>query len=665
MMLHHANVLSLLVDRYRFRELLDARAGREIWPSGVVTIMSFEFARQDDVQKSLAWTHWDLVVADEWHWIKGARAKALRQIGASADRVILASATPPNLDLSDAFPANDTTVVEWRSDQIVDHDGKPLNALPRPLLHEVAFNLSPAELSLRETVGSLCRIFEGGTPQQGWVAKSLYGSLQSSPAALEGALQRFVGRLPAPESMELFAETSEEDSIENLPGGLMDRAIAEKAAGIADHALQEIEAISSDSKLDALGGLLGHLTEAKTPPRQICVLTEYVGTLYYLVAEIEGHDTACQFLHGGMSVDDRRSSHAEFSRVGGILVSTRSIIAEGVNFVNVTDLVLYDVTASKSVLQEVLGRFNRFGRQTPLTVHVLAPSNAVKSLLSAPLETIRSIFGSPAVEVRPAMSSTPAFDRYIGIDYSGAQTPTSSLKGLRVYVADRVSPPVEVQPQPGARKYWTRRGIAEWLVQQLSEDRPTLVGIDHGFSCPLRYFEKYNLPHDWPSFLNDFQQHWPTDEEHIYVDFVREGARGSGADRAGNARWRRLTEERAPGAKSVFHFDVQGSVAKSTHAGLPWLRYLRQQLGGRVHFWPFDGWEIPSARSVVAEVYPRLWSGSFKREGRNPDQHDAYSVAAWMRAADLNGSLSGFFKPSLTPAELIVAQIEGWILGLK
>jgi hypothetical protein len=37
----------------------------------------------------------------------------------------------------------------------------------------------------------------------------------------------------------------------------------------------------------------------------------------------------------------------------------------------------------------------------------------------------------------------------------------------------------------------------------------------------------------------------------------------------GNARWRRLTEERAGGAKSVFHFDVQGSVAKSTHAGIP------------------------------------------------------------------------------------------------
>jgi hypothetical protein len=83
---------------------------------------------------------------------------------------------------------------------------------------------------------------------------------------------------------------------------------------------------------------------------------------------------------------------------------------------------------------------------------------------------------------------SPAFDRYIGIDYSGAETPTSSLKGLRVYMADRASLPSEVLPPPSARKHWTRRGIAEWLVERLAEDVATLVGIDHGFSFPLRYF---------------------------------------------------------------------------------------------------------------------------------------------------------------------------------
>ncbi len=165
----------------------------------------------------------------------------------------------------------------------------------------------------------------------------------------------------------------------------------------------------------------------------------------------------------------------------------------------------------------------------------------------------------------------PLFDRYVGIDYSGAETPTSSLKGLRVYAAERgAAPPVEVAPPPSARRYWTRRGIAEWLVERLSEDSPTIVGIDHGFSFPIRYFEHHGLDPHWPGFLDDFQRHWPTDGDNMYVDFVRDGLHGDGAARGGNAKWRRLTELHTRGdAKSVFHFDVQGSVTKSTHAGLP------------------------------------------------------------------------------------------------
>ena len=190
----------------------------------------------------------------------------------------------------------------------------------------------------------------------------------------------------------------------------------------------------------------------------------------------------------------------------------------------------------------------------------------------------------------------PAFDRYIGIDYSGAETPNASLKGLRVYKADQGALPIEVQPPPSPRKYWTRKGLAEWLVKRLFQDLTTLVGIDHGFSFPLRYFEAHHIQPDWSVFLDDFQQHWPTDQEHTYVDFIRNGSCGNAEARSGNSRWRRLTEIRAGAAKSVFHFDVSGSVAKSTHAGLPWLRNLRLKLGDRAHFWPFDGWDIPNNR---------------------------------------------------------------------
>ena len=254
----------------------------------------------------------------------------------------------------------------------------------------------------------------------------------------------------------------------------------------------------------------------------------------------------------------------------------------------------------------------------------------------------------------------PVFSSYVGIDYSGAATPKSSLKGLRVYMADRQALPTEVQPPPSPRKYWTRRGIAEWLVERLSEDQPTLVGIDHGFSFPVKYLETHHLPLNWLAFLDDFQHHWPTDEDHVYVDFVRHGSVGNGTARTGDPRWRRLTEVRSRATKSVFHFDVQGSVAKSTHSGLPWLRFLQQKVGDRIHFWPFDGWSIPAGRSAVVEVYPSLWRHIFAREQRNADQHDA-----WMRRADLNSSLADFLDPSLTPADRAVAKIEGWILGIK
>jgi hypothetical protein len=255
------------------------------------------------------------------------------------------------------------------------------------------------------------------------------------------------------------------------------------------------------------------------------------------------------------------------------------------------------------------------------------------------------------------------FERYIGIDYSGAQTAESSLLGLQVYVADRITSPCPLAPPPSPRKYWTRREIAEWVAAQLSERAPTLVGIDHGFSFPERYFDKYSLPKNWTAFLEDFCHHWPTDETDMYVDFIRDGLHGDGAARVGDRRWRRLTEKRTR-AKSVFHFDVPGSVAKSTHAGLPWLLYLRRRLGPELHFWPFDGWEIPAGRSVIAEVYPSLWNKGLPREGRTRHQHDAYSIAAWMRETDARGSLPRFFNPTLSPGERTVADIEGWILGV-
>jgi hypothetical protein len=264
----------------------------------------------------------------------------------------------------------------------------------------------------------------------------------------------------------------------------------------------------------------------------------------------------------------------------------------------------------------------------------------------------------------PRTAQMALFNRYIGIDYSGAKTADSSLSGLRVYMASSSNPPKEEMPPPSPRKYWTRRGVAHWLCNELSKDIPSIIGIDHGFSFPVAFFDKCCLPHDWSEFLDDFQRHWPTDGHSTCIDFIRDGNCGRGYLRTGDPTWMRLTEQWTATAKSVFLFDVQGSVAKSTHAGLPWLRYLQQQCQRKIHFWPFDGWDIPPGCSVVAEVYPSLWMKRFPREDRDNDQQAAYTVAAWLKRADTSGSLVQFFNPPLMPQERDLASIEGWILGV-
>ena len=259
-----------------------------------------------------------------------------------------------------------------------------------------------------------------------------------------------------------------------------------------------------------------------------------------------------------------------------------------------------------------------------------------------------------------------AFGRIIGIDYSGAKTAVDRLPGLAVYRVEGEGPPHRVGPRPVGAHNWTRTELAHWLVEQLQGDGgPTLVGIDHAFSFPLPYFETY-LPNaeDWDAFLDDFCQYWPTHEAGARVTAIRHGI---GVGRTGQTDWRRLTEQISGTAKSVFQFGVQGSVAHSTHAGIPWLRYMRAELQEarvEVHFWPFDGWEVARGASVVAEVYPALWNGRFERMEMTPHEHDAYSVAGLLSLADQEDWLPQYFTPDLTEEQCARGMMEGWILGV-
>jgi len=257
-----------------------------------------------------------------------------------------------------------------------------------------------------------------------------------------------------------------------------------------------------------------------------------------------------------------------------------------------------------------------------------------------------------------------AFDLHIGIDYSGAKRPTSRLAGLQVYAATTGLPEQIITPAaPESRSWnWTRQEIAEWLMEQARSGQRFIAGIDHAFSFPLSYFQRYQIT-TWPQFLEDFVQHWPAHEPHNSVDSILR-REGGPPDRTGQNTDLRLTEKWTSSAKSVFLFGVQGSVAKSTHAGLPWLLHIRREVGDLVHFWPFDGWQVQDGKSVIAEVYPSIFKNRYPSDGQTSHQRDACAIARWLKESDERRFLERYFDPPLTDDERQVADLEGWILGI-
>ena len=59
------------------------------------------------------------------------------------------------------------------------------------------------------------------------------------------------------------------------------------------------------------------------------------------------------------------------------------------------------------------------------------------------------------------------------------------------------------------------------------------------------------------------------------------------------------------------------------------------------------------------------WHERIPKGDRTPDQHDAWSVAEWMRRVDLVDGLTQFFALDLSEDDLAAAAVEGWILGRR
>lgn len=393
---HSVGVPGVLIDRYRLREMQDSRNSDELWTEGTVAILGQEFARQSDVRESLVKTHWDLVIADEVHNLSGARADTLSQVMICAERTILSTPIPPDYKFIKMVSPDEVEFVDWKRDDIINRDGNALDINLRPMLHEVRFTKNTEETSLANVVDNLCMICgEKGSFRFG--EQAIRNALKSSPSALESILRSIRNDLTHGRPPQLSQMKGEEAaSIED--GYMLEESRFGELLDLLNMAIQEIELLEEDSKLSTLTSLLDVLYNDVNRSRRVCVVTEYLATLYYLAAEIENMGISGQQLHGSMSTDERHKSLSDFKMSGQLLLATRATMTEGVDIREVTDFVLYDMPGNEVLLEKSIARMDRVGRSGKLDVHVFVESNLIDDAGTEQISLIRDFFGTPVGE---------------------------------------------------------------------------------------------------------------------------------------------------------------------------------------------------------------------------------------------------------------------------
>jgi hypothetical protein len=253
------------------------------------------------------------------------------------------------------------------------------------------------------------------------------------------------------------------------------------------------------------------------------------------------------------------------------------------------------------------------------------------------------------------------FDRYFGVDWSGAERPSAQ----NIYLAEARRGPggVEVRRLVRARD---RNAVAEFLAgrpfapapgwdgwsapERLDRERRALVGLDFAFGFPVR-FELPKLGRSWR--WEDLAR-WAEALDSRGLS-VRKSIRNElalakqfrlrGGDPA--RPYRRVTDGNVDGVRpeSVLHLIGPSQVGTASITGIATINRLRR--GARAAVWPFDPpARLRRASVVLVEVFPRLWLGRDVRKSELPDR--VRRIERWKqggiefeREAELAASSSG------------------------
>jgi hypothetical protein len=213
-----------------------------------------------------------------------------------------------------------------------------------------------------------------------------------------------------------------------------------------------------------------------------------------------------------------------------------------------------------------------------------------------------------------------AFDRFVGIDWSGAEGEHQS--GIRVAQISRDAKYLKLV-QPGSSRNWSRRGVLDF-INSLT-DRRTLVGLDFAFSLPWTvgsgclpaFFDELRKARDLWAFVDDVCKVEPffyagpiwLSESSPFCPFIKFWSRErqyEGTLFKGGLLRKTEMAAREVGLQPKSVYRMTGpQVGAGSFAGMRVLHAVAKAKNVDIAIWPFDA--IENAKVVIAEIYPAVF----------------------------------------------------------
>jgi ATP-dependent helicase HepA len=375
----HPGVPLIVVDRRGLRELEASRGvGEDFWPARAVVLMSVDFAKQADVADLLTCASWDLLVVDELQVITPETTQVLvGLLGRCPKMRVLCLATgrvraDPGIDTSAEY-LRGAAITVWSPENLRDNEGKPL--LPEVRFEWIAHERNADEVAILTHLQDFLQTIKTWNPATRMIAVTLLEAASSSLFALEQRLERLLQRRNElvhgmARVSDTMAEAGDLDTMEPRPQNMSEemRMLLE-LDGLTEPLLRMLGDVTTDSKCDALVGLLNTLEVEDSREGRVCLLTRFVDTATYLEIALRDHYSHVRVLTGSLELREREQIVADFARSGGVLIATEAV--EGV-LPEVASVVFYDLPLKPGVLEGRLGAFVRVGRHGPIRVFAFA-----------------------------------------------------------------------------------------------------------------------------------------------------------------------------------------------------------------------------------------------------------------------------------------------------